>query len=172
MGAEMEIIPTAVVAWLVVEAAVTVTLPPVGGVAGAVNVVDAPLAVCAGLNDPQLPAGAQLQSTPALAVSFVTVAEMLAVPLAARVVGGAWVKAIEMPPVEDCIEDDPEPHPEIPNARIRTVSSVKHSRRYDAHEFSTMASINMNLTSERIAVAAGSCRHTGPGEFVYLKNSV
>ncbi len=54
----------------------------------------APLAVCAGLKVPQLPVGVQLQSTPALAVSFVTVAPIIAVPLTASVAGGAVVKEI------------------------------------------------------------------------------
>jgi hypothetical protein len=47
-----------------------------------------PLAVEAGLNDPQLPAGLQLQFTPALAVSFVTVADTVAVPPTERDEGG------------------------------------------------------------------------------------
>jgi hypothetical protein len=41
--------------------------------------VVAPLAVCAGLKEPQDPAGAQLQSTPPFALSFETVAEIMAV---------------------------------------------------------------------------------------------
>jgi hypothetical protein len=47
------------------------------------------------LNEPQDPAGAQVQSTPAFAVSFVTVAEIVAVALAARVAGGAVVREME-----------------------------------------------------------------------------
>jgi hypothetical protein len=58
-------------------------------------VVAAALAVCAGLKEPQDPAGAQVQSTPAFAVSFVTVAAIGAVALAARVAGGAVVREIE-----------------------------------------------------------------------------
>jgi hypothetical protein len=42
--------------------------------AGAVYVVLAPLAVCAGLKVPHVPVGVHVQSTPAFAVSFVTVA--------------------------------------------------------------------------------------------------
>ncbi|HLJ15620.1 MAG TPA: hypothetical protein VKV15_14060 [Bryobacteraceae bacterium] len=128
--------PTAVVEWLVVEAAVIVTLP---AEAGAVKVVAAPLAVCAGLKDPQDPAGAQLQSTPAFAVSLETVADMLAVALAARVVGGAWVKAMVTPPVE-WGEDEPEPHPDSPSATIEKIATTHRSSRYDACTFPTMAS--------------------------------
>jgi hypothetical protein len=42
-----------------------------------------------GLNDPQVPAGVQLQVTPAALVSLETVAATLAVPPAAMVEGGA-----------------------------------------------------------------------------------
>ena len=140
-AAEMETMPTAVVAWLVVEAAVIVTLPPVGAEAGAVKVVAAPLAVCAGLKVPQVPAGAQLQSTPALAVSFETVAAIVAVAFAARVVGGAWLKAMVTPPEDGGeYELDPEPHPEIPAARIERISTTHDSSRYDRCTFSTTAS--------------------------------
>jgi hypothetical protein len=60
----------------VVDVAVMVTVPPVGIALGAVNVVEAPLAVCAGENEPQAPTLPQLtvQSTPAFAGSLLTVA--------------------------------------------------------------------------------------------------
>jgi len=48
----------------------------------------AALAVDTGLNDPQVPAGLQLQVTPAAAVSLETVAETLAVPPATIAEGG------------------------------------------------------------------------------------
>ena len=51
------------------EVAVTVTVPPVGGVAGAVNVVGLEVVL---LNDPQLPEGAQLQVTAVLAFPVTT----------------------------------------------------------------------------------------------------
>ena len=46
------------------------------------------------MNAPQVSAGVQLQSTPALAVSFVTVAVMDVVPLTVSVAGGAVVMAM------------------------------------------------------------------------------
>jgi hypothetical protein len=81
----------AVVELLEVAAATMVTLPAADG---AVYVVAAPLAVCAGLKVPQAPAGEQLQSTPPFAESFVTVAAMETVPLTAKVAGGAVLKVI------------------------------------------------------------------------------
>jgi len=62
-------------------------------VADAVNTVALPLAVCVGLNAPQVAAGVQVQSTPAAAVSLLTVAAMDAVPLAVSVAGGGVVIA-------------------------------------------------------------------------------
>jgi hypothetical protein len=59
---------------------------------GAVYVVFAPLAVCAGVNVPHVPVGVQVQSTPAFAESFVTVALTDAVPFTRRDEGGAVVK--------------------------------------------------------------------------------
>jgi hypothetical protein len=56
---------------------------------GAVYVVAAPLAVCAGLKLPQVPAGVQVQSTPALVLSFATVAVREVVPFVDKVAGGA-----------------------------------------------------------------------------------
>jgi hypothetical protein len=52
-----------------------------------VKTVAAPLAVWVGLKLPQEPVGVQVQSTPALVLSLVTVAVSEAVPLGARVVG-------------------------------------------------------------------------------------
>ena len=57
--------------------------------------VIAPLAVWAGLNVPQDPAGAQLQSTPAFELSLETVAEIDAVPPAERLAGGLLFIVIE-----------------------------------------------------------------------------
>jgi hypothetical protein len=48
----------------VTDVAIIVTDPPVGAVVGAVYTLSAPLAVCAGLNDPHDPAGVQLHVTP------------------------------------------------------------------------------------------------------------
>jgi hypothetical protein len=67
-----------------VEVAVTVTVP---AAPGAVNMVAAPLAVWVGLKLPQEPVGVQVQSTPALVLSLVTVAESDAVPFGAKEVG-------------------------------------------------------------------------------------
>ena len=50
-----------------------------------------------GLNDPQVPAGAQLQVTPLAAVSLETVAVIVAVPLAARDGGGGVDRTTERP---------------------------------------------------------------------------
>ena len=70
------------------EVAMTVTLPPVGTVAGAVYVVMLPLGVTVGLKAPQAAAGVQLQVTPPAAESFCTVAATLAVPPVPSVAGG------------------------------------------------------------------------------------
>ncbi|HEX4643628.1 MAG TPA: hypothetical protein VH161_09170 [Candidatus Acidoferrales bacterium] len=110
-GAEIATVAVAVTEWLLVEVAVIVTLPPLGAVDGAVYMVAAPLAVCAGLKVPHDPAGAQLQSTPPLALSFDTVAEIIAVALAASVAGGAWLSAMEMVGggFDADVEFDPQP---------------------------------------------------------------
>lgn len=71
-----------------VEAAVMVTVPALDG---AWYVVEAPLAVCAGVKVPQLGAGVQLQSTPAFSESPFTVAAIEAVWPEVRVAGGAVV---------------------------------------------------------------------------------
>ena len=75
--------------------AVRVTIPPLGAAAGAVKVVAAPLAVWAGLKEPQLELPqATVQSTPASDGSLVTVAVNIAVAPACKEAGGAWVKAM------------------------------------------------------------------------------
>ena len=79
----------AVTVFTLVEVAVIVTAP---GVAGAVHTLITPLAVCAGLNEPQGD-GAQVQSTPSAWLSFVTVAAMLAVCDKSTCEGGALVIA-------------------------------------------------------------------------------
>jgi hypothetical protein len=74
-----------------------------GTAKGAVKIVLAPLAVCGGENDPQLGALPQLatQSTPALAISLLTVAESCAVPPTVKEAGGACVMAREIVGVVD-----------------------------------------------------------------------
>jgi glycine cleavage system regulatory protein len=72
----------------VTEVATMVTVPPDGTVAGAVYVVMTVLSVRGGLKLPQADVGVQLQFTPALAESLVTVAATLAVPLGATDAGG------------------------------------------------------------------------------------
>jgi len=91
----METLAVAVAVELAVAVAVIVT--PVAA-PGAVNVEFAPLAVWEGVNDPQEPDGEQLQSTPALELSFETVAASKAVPPAFIVDGGAVAKVMEIAP--------------------------------------------------------------------------
>jgi hypothetical protein len=80
------------------ERAITVTVLCAGTARGAVKTAVAPLAVCEGENDPQFGALPQLatQSTPAPAVSLLTVAETCALLPTNKEVGGAWVIATEM----------------------------------------------------------------------------
>ena len=59
----------------VTEVATIMTLPPLGTAPGATYIVLAPLAVEVGVNVPHAPVGVQVQFTPALALSFVTVAD-------------------------------------------------------------------------------------------------
>jgi len=61
--------------------------------AGPVYVVLAPLAVCAGLKEPQVPVGVHVQSTPALLESPVTVALIVVVALTANEAGGGVLRA-------------------------------------------------------------------------------
>jgi len=96
--AVIEIVEDWLTAWLLVDVAVTVTLP---APAGAVKVVFAPLAECAGLNVPQVPAvGPQLQSTPALAASFCTVAVKVAVAPVAKVAGAPVIAIVNVPELD------------------------------------------------------------------------
>lgn len=69
-----------------------VTLPPEGTALDVVYVVAVPLLVEVGLNVPQPPAGVQLQVTPALALSFVTVADIPTLSPTVMVVGGRAIK--------------------------------------------------------------------------------
>jgi hypothetical protein len=81
----------------VAEVAVTVTVLPVGAVDGAVYVVATALAVCIGLNDPQLlDPQATLHLTPALAASLLTTARNCVLVPAASVVTGDGANPIEM----------------------------------------------------------------------------
>jgi hypothetical protein len=82
----------------VVEVAVMVTAPPAGSAPGAVNVVAAPLAVCAEENEPHIPGLPQVtvQSTPAFAASLLTVATRGALPASTMdLFGTPWVMATE-----------------------------------------------------------------------------
>ena len=64
-------------------------------------VVFAPLAVCAGLNVPQDPAvGPHVQSTPALAASFCTVAVKVAVAPVAKVAGAPVIAIVNVPELD------------------------------------------------------------------------
>jgi hypothetical protein len=80
---------------LLVAVAVITTAP---AVPGAVYVVLAPLAVCAGLKLPHVPVGVHVQSTPAIAESLVTVALIAAVPFGCKFVGGAAVNEMATEP--------------------------------------------------------------------------
>src|ERR1035441_3621370 len=78
-----------------VAVAVIVTVFPAGTLAGALYVVEAPLSVCVGVNEPQAPTEPQVtvQSTPPLPGSFDTVALTLSVPPAVAEVGIDGVNA-------------------------------------------------------------------------------
>jgi len=82
----------------VADIAVTDTVLPDGTPIGALNVVEAPLAVCGGVNVPQMGALPHIatQSTPAFARSLLTEAETLLVLPTAIDEGGAWVIATEI----------------------------------------------------------------------------
>ena len=72
-----------------------VTIPPLGTAAGAVKVVAEPLAVWAGLKEPQLELPqVTVQSTPAADESLLTVAANIAVVPVCKEAGGTWVKVI------------------------------------------------------------------------------
>jgi hypothetical protein len=93
------IVTTAVTVFVgsAVAAAVMLTVPPVGTVRGAVNVVVAPLAVCVGLKEPQLPPlHDTVQSTPRFCESLATVALIMACAPTCMEGGGAIVKPMEI----------------------------------------------------------------------------
>ena len=85
------------------ESAVTATVLFKGTPEGAVNIVVPPLVVCAGEKDPQMGALPQvaIQSTPAIAMSSLTVAETGAEAPTTMEAGGAWVMATEIIGVTD-----------------------------------------------------------------------
>lgn len=78
----------------VADVAMIFTLPPVGGVEGAVYIVSVPLAVANGLNDPQDPMGVQLQFTGVVAGSLTVVAAIGAVVAIISAPGGGVVRLI------------------------------------------------------------------------------
>ena len=79
IGATIVSVAETVLVGLAVEVAVMVTVLPAGTEAGAVNAVVAPLAVCAGLNEPQLDAPQlTVQSRPLFCGSLATVAPNVA----------------------------------------------------------------------------------------------
>ncbi|HET6143891.1 MAG TPA: hypothetical protein VFE02_10300 [Candidatus Acidoferrales bacterium] len=101
----------------------------------------APLAVCAGLNVPHDAAGAQVQSTPAFVESLFTVAEIVAVPFAAKVEGGACVNAIVEFPDGGVDEDDPvTPQPEIFNVKNTSSNPANSSDTLGTQTFVTTPS--------------------------------
>jgi hypothetical protein len=120
----METLSVATAERVLVDVAVITTLP---AVPGAVYVVLAPLAVWAGLNDPQDPDGLQLHSTPAPAPSFETVAAIDAVPPAFSVVGEPGLMATETDPplpLGDTLAEPTAPHPEkLITKRKRIISA-------------------------------------------------
>jgi len=81
----------------------------------------APLAVETGLKEPQAELGVQLQVTPALAVSFVTVAATLAVPPTGSDAGGAVVMVTTTDGGTICCEPPPQP--------ARTTTATKATKR-------------------------------------------
>ena len=83
---------------LVAEAAVMVTVVPEGTEMGAVKVVAVPLAVCVGLNEPQLAeAQVTVQLTPALEPSPVTTAAIMKLLPTLTLPGKADSKDTKMP---------------------------------------------------------------------------
>lgn len=94
---------------------------------GAVYAVLAPLAACAGLNEPQDPDGVQLQSTPPFELSFATVAAMDVVAPRVNVEGGAVVRAMDVVPVLLLagIPEPVTPHPERLNTEKRKTASAR-----------------------------------------------
>jgi len=105
--------------------------------------VVAPLAVCAGLKVPQDPAGEQLQSTPPFALSFETVAAIVAVAPATIVEGGAVVIAIDMADgVVDTVDDDETvpPQPEKNTVSSKTLATARIPHFDDTRIFSTVIS--------------------------------
>ena len=93
------------------------------------------------MNVPQDPAGAQLQSTPPLAVSFETVAAIVAVAPAAIVVGGAVLSAIEMVGggvVVVVDDDETAPQPEKNTASNKTLATARNPHFDDTRIFSTL----------------------------------
>ena len=123
--AEIATVALAVLVWSLLAVAVIVTFPPPGAVDGAVYVVTAPLAVCEELKDPQDPAGAQLQSTPPAAESFVTVAAIIAVALVESEAGGAWLNVMEMAGGGFDVVVELDPQPERPTA---SSNATPHNR--------------------------------------------
>ena len=85
-----------------------VTEPPEGAAGGAVNALGIPLGVCVGLKLPHDPAGMQLQFTPPVAESCVTVATTLLTVPAAKVVGAVVIATLS---------PGPEPHPAMAKAQ-------------------------------------------------------
>lgn len=102
-----------------------------------------PLVVCVWLKDPQDPEGAQLQSTPPLALSPETVAAIVAVPPAAIVVGGAVLIEIEMP--ADVVvgdDDDTAPQPEKHRASSETPAAANSPHFEDMRVCTLLSSLN------------------------------
>ena len=116
----------------VTEVAMTVTLPPVGTVAGAVYVVMLPLGVEVGLKAPQAAAGVQLQFTPLAAESFCTVAATLAVPPVPSTAGG-MVESVTLTGGGPDTCELPPPHPEMvatmPMARSKFLFTAPSEKR-------------------------------------------
>lgn len=107
-GALTVIVAVAMAVAEAVALAVMVTLP---AAVGAVKVVEAPLAVCAGLKLPQEFAGAQLQSTPALVLSLATVAVSVAVAPVVKVCGAPVIVMVIVGGGGGGVELEPPPQP-------------------------------------------------------------
>ena len=92
--------------------------------------VEAPLAVWAGLKLPQEPVGVQVQSTPALVLSFATVAATGVLPLISSIAAGAVVMEI-VGVAGGVVCPPPPPHADRNIATVHA-SAIKRALRFIA----------------------------------------
>ena len=89
---------------------------------------------------PHVPTGAQVQSTPAFVESFTTVAEIVAVPFAAKFPGGACVNVIVVFPVGFVGDEPTAPQPEMLRARNTITKPANKPDVHVARTFFTTSS--------------------------------